>query len=751
MSEGIGHLGGILRSLPWKGYAYAAVAYLLIALVLFYPLTLNLRTMTPGSGADSYQNLWDIWWVNYALFNLHTSIYYTYLLFWPIGVNLVYQTMSPLLALVSAPFQAVGVVFAYNIVFLLSFVLSGLGMMLLAKYITRNSYAAFFAGIVFTFSSFHIAQAYAHIHFINIMFVPLFMYFLLKSVREGRRSDVLGMAASFAFSALVGSTEQTLMLALLFVFVVAAYLIFGKDRKRILSVRFASNLALFVVLSFIIGVWLFLPVANALLHGGTLASVNYLNDVQHNEMWSSDLLSFFVPSYYNGIFSWLTKGTYSTVYADMPTERIAYLSFTALFLAIYCVYRQRGRAALWLAGAVVFGLLSLGPYIEVGGNVTTVPSLYYVYHVIPYINIIREPGRFNLITTMFFAILAALGVELLLERGDADKKGVWHNKLLVVGALSFLFLLESNGMPLNSQLSQLVSMRVSVPQLYTLLAAVPGNFSILQLPAVSSSTALSIGKATYYTSITHRPLVGGYVTRSNSTDTMILYNIPLVLQGQSLIEYGNMSYESPVVENYTNQTLLTLFNYNTEFVVLDKSAFNSTSLAKMVGYLEGVFGAPVYNDNSTLAFVTANAINSSIFRSFVSYPILTQWQTTLIPFNGTYRQVWVPIESGAIIVYAPYASATSAESKVNPSAYYGVNTTIRLNALSVSPQTLYIAEPVGNTTKTIAQLNLTDSLQSYDVNVTLTAGPIGNTFFFVTSDQHGTAAIMNITFSRRVP
>jgi hypothetical protein len=749
MNEGIRDLRGTLHNLPWKNYACAAAAYLFIALVLFYPLTLNLGTAIPGSSGDSYQNLWDIWWVSYATFHLHASIYYTNLLFWPIGVSLVYQTMSPLLALISAPFQALGVVFAYNLIFLLSFVLSGLGMMLLAKYITKNYYAAFFAGIVFAFSSFHIAQAYSHLSFLNIMFVPLFLYFLLRSVHEGKRADVLGMAASFALSALIGGDEQALMLAMLFVFAVVAYLVSGKDRKHILGVRFASNLVIFVVLSFIIGLWLFLPTAIALLHGNSLSSTSYANSIQYNEMWSSDLLSFFVPSYYNGAFSWLTSGTYSTIYAGLSPERVAYLSFTVLVLAAYYAYRQKRHALPWIAGAIVFGLLSLGPYIEFNGTASPVPCLYYAYHLIPWINIIREPGRFNLITTMFFAILSSLGVALLLEKG-ASKKSLLHNKALVICVISFLFLLESNGMPLGSSLSQLVSTHVSVPPIYGMLATVQDNYSVLQLPAaaISYNTTLAIGKATYFTSITHRPLVGGYVTSSNSTDALLLDNIPLVLQDESLIAYGSIGYSSPIAENYTNETLLTLYNYNTGFVVLDKSAYNGTTLPKMASYLESVFGAPAYNSSSMMAFVTTKAIKASLYRSFVSYPVLTQWQTAQIPFNGTYRQVWVPYQSGAVIVYAPYANATSAQSAANSS----IGATMTIRALAASPDTLlYVGEQVGNSMERLALLNLTTSVQSYVVNATLVSGPMGNTLFFVVNKPSTELAeIMNITFTRRI-
>ena len=121
-----------------KTFAAVTLLYLVIALAMFYPITLNMGKVAPGSGADSFQNLWDIWWVRYALFNLHTSIYSTNLLFWPVGANLVYQTMPPLTALLSAPFQLLGTVPAYNIIFMLGFAFSGITMFVLADYLVKN-------------------------------------------------------------------------------------------------------------------------------------------------------------------------------------------------------------------------------------------------------------------------------------------------------------------------------------------------------------------------------------------------------------------------------------------------------------------------------------------------------------------------------------------------------------------------------------------------------------------------------------
>ena len=66
-----------------------------------------------------------------------------------------------------------------------------------------------------------------------------------------------------------------------------------------------------------------------------------------------------------------------------------------------------------------------------------------------------------------------------------------------------------------------------------------------------------------------------------------------------------MLYQSPVAENYTNQTLLTLYNYDVAFVALDKTAYNQSQFTQLGGYLYSVFGSPVYNDNTTIDVLDA--------------------------------------------------------------------------------------------------------------------------------------------------
>lgn len=731
-------------------FIVAFVLYLAVALVMFYPITLHITSVAPGTGGDTYQNLWDIWWVNYAVFHLHTNPFYTTILYWPIGVSLAYATLAPLLGIISAPFQAVGgTVFAYNIMFFMGFVLSGLTMYILAEYLTKNHYAALLSGFIFTFSSVHIAQGYSHIHFTNIEFIPLFLYFFLLIVNGDRHwFNIVGMAASFALTTLIGNVEQTLMVTLLLVYLLIVYIIYKDTRKKLLTTSFVLSMVGFVILALIIGLWNFLPLIRAVTQSGGLGTANYLNNIQSNVAWSDVPVGFLVPSYFNGlIFSHgVPTSIYNLVYAPDPVESVSYIGFVVLALTAYGIYRYGKKMLPWIVGALLFIWLALGPFF----------ILYQLYHALPGINVIREPGRFDLIVSLFFAILAAYGAKALFEKLEAEQHHPGHkpNRNMVYILLAVLILamfIENNGLQLGN--SPTVVTTVNVPKFYDELSNLTGNFSVLELPALpaGSTPYFYPGIETYYTSVSHKPIVGGYVGgRQNITTNLLLYNIPLAVQAQYLQTNGTGFYPSPVIENYSNQTLLTLYNYNTEVVTIQKNAYNASDLQDLEAYLYGVFGDPIYNDNSVVAFQTEAAINRSIFRSFVSYPIIPDWSSTTLFVNGTNQLFWVPTYPGGIVVYAPFLNGTRPVSTVsNPYAIEYTNTTISFTAFANQAERLYILESSGsNSSVPVAQFNLTTTREEYSATTKLIAGPQGNLLYIVYQYNNSQVLLSNITFTK---
>ena len=142
-------------------YLRVLLGYTVLALVLTWPLIARFATHVPGDGIDDPSLAWNLWWVKHALVDQPQNPFASGWQFWPIGINLAFYTLTVLNGMLSIPIQVVfGLIPAYNVMLLLSFVLSGLGGYLLAAEFLRGSggtpwsgFAAFIAGALYAFAS----------------------------------------------------------------------------------------------------------------------------------------------------------------------------------------------------------------------------------------------------------------------------------------------------------------------------------------------------------------------------------------------------------------------------------------------------------------------------------------------------------------------------------------------------------------------------------------------------------------------
>ncbi len=740
----------------WKPYVIVSIVYLLIALIAFAYVTINMSSTTTGIGGDAYLNLWDIWWVNYATFTLHTSVWSTTALFWPVGANLVYHTLAPLAGLLAAPFTAISIPFAYNSLFFIGFMLSGLTMYILADYFLQNKYAAFIAGLVFSFSASHIDHSYGLLIFTQLEWIPLALYFFIRMMKDKKWFYAAGLGICFMLATFMGNIEQGIMLLILLFVVLVLYVINKSTRHLVINLSFIINAVIAIVVCFAVGFWGFIPLIGVLSQPGSISLANINNTAQYNELWSADLLTFFVPSYYNSILYPALAN--SNLYLPDPSERIAYIGYTVIALALLALWKNFKPSRLWLVIVVVFASLSLGPSLLINGASTGIPTLYNVYHAIPGISVIREPGRFSLVTALGLAMLAAIGTKYILENYKTKMEKKQFAFVLCAG-IALLYLLEVNGLILAGPVTSAVTTPISVPAIYPAIAEFSGNFSTLTLPALPSAGVtpdLYPGQATYYQSVSHRPIVGGLTGRENDTMLLTLYNIPLVIVAEQLELNYTPQYTSPVMENYTNETLLSMYSYQTAILLIDKTAFSLPAQGALLNYSYNLFGAPIYADNTTDAFVTTNAINNAVYRSYVSYPDLEDWEEASVFVNGTTRDLWVPTSVGAIEVYAPYANTSDIALKLDSNQFYYINTTMSFQAISNGGQG---ALELGTLTSTgefqpLTTFNISTTLSTYSFNMIMPSGPIGSVLLFLMKNSttgltQPTVALNNITFEKR--
>ncbi|MGI0141458.1 MAG: hypothetical protein ACREBF_02290 [Candidatus Micrarchaeales archaeon] len=741
-----------------KEYLPILLIYLAISLVVFWPIVTNIAHTTVNGAGDLYQNLWNMWWVGYATLTLHTSIYFTPLLYYPVGASLVTQTLSPISAFISLPFQAVNLVFSYNIIFFISFMLCGLFMYLLADYLVKNKYAAFIAGLIFAFSPMHLAQAFAgHINWTNIEFLPLFILFFLLMIKDKKLIYSLGAAVSFVFLLFMGDPEQGIITALFIIMLLVIYALSKTRRVEIFNRKFALSFVAMIILTLIIGSPFLLPISSAFTNGTLGAASGQLNDVAHNMLWSDPISSFFLPSPYNNFFRWLSN-SYNSIYSVDPIERISYIGYVAGILAILGIWyewrkNKTSNILPWVAALVLFGWLALGPYLQLGSLSLTatpsgIPGIYLIYRVIPFFNLIREPARFDMIFTLALAILAAYGFKEIVGMAKSKKPELIHTERKYAAIIAILILIEYAGIPFASQFISSAFVTPTIPLAYSQIGSIPGNFSVVMLPAIQGNSAITpelyLGLSMYYQTASHKAIISGYTSRVNETELLPSLSLPLAVGASYLQQGQGFVYPSPIVENYTNVTLFWLINYRAVFVSVIRQAYNISEQTTLGNYLSGLFGLPVYQDNSTIVFSTANA-TKKLGNALVSYtagtwiPGYTLCSNQFL-CNATFGSLWWGPNVRAIDVYA--SNATTVKMSFIAAAYSSSTTSFQVYLNSVSSPT--------------ASFTLASSqLQAFNATLHLTAGI--NQLFFVgqnttVASSPGSAylnfGIENLTFTR---
>src|SRR5512133_688037 len=210
------------------------LVYVGLSLLLTWPLILHFGSHVPGDGIDDPSLAWNLWWVKHSLVDQLQNPFACSWMFWPIGINLAFYTLTILNGLLSVPLQLVlGTVSAYNLLLLSSFVLGGYGAFLLCLEALASqrrvgragegapsgarrwasspapfTLAAFLGGCLYAFASSRLF--YASLGQGNIassQWTPFAALYILRAVRPAGRMRDAALAALFLV--LQSYAEQT--------------------------------------------------------------------------------------------------------------------------------------------------------------------------------------------------------------------------------------------------------------------------------------------------------------------------------------------------------------------------------------------------------------------------------------------------------------------------------------------------------------------------------------------------------------
>lgn len=582
--------------------------YTLLALLLSWPLLSRIFTHVPGVAQWAFDEstfLWNIWYFHHALVDQLQSPLHSELIWYPLGIDLVLYTYNFFHALIAQPLMvAVNVPFASNCALLVSTILSAYGTYLLTRYLLTHSQftihhssftvdsslPAFAAGALYAFASNRaIYAALGHYDMVTTQWIPFYALMLLRALDSQLPHDQRRKAAALAglFFAFAGLAEMitALFLGIFTVIVLGIYLITRKIHVRTFPIT--------------IGYLIVTGIVAAVVWGPALVPIltQFLTNDFSLQGWgeaiplSTDLLGWFTPTALHP--QWGTplvpelrriqERALSEAVGGFRDLNTVFLGWVSLALAILGWLRYRRQVQIWLWTSLIFGIFTLGPFLQINGRYrfdldgveATFPLPFVILHYLPIIKANRAPNRNSVLLMLGIAVLAAYGITWLMRavgnaiqrRQTADSPSrrspllspITYLPLLLIAAILYEHL------ALPAPLSD-----ARVPTVYEQIAADPEPNSVMQIPLGWRNSFGVFGaertQLQYYQTVHGKPMLGGNISRAPDFKMGYFERLPL-FQAIRTIEFGGeLSEELRAAAQDEAGDLMYL--YNTDYVLL---------------------------------------------------------------------------------------------------------------------------------------------------------------------------------------
>ncbi|PDV96919.1 hypothetical protein [Candidatus Chloroploca asiatica] len=484
-------------------------AYAVLALWLTWPAILALPShyFTAGNNLyfyiktpDAPQNIWNFWWTGYAVQH-GINPFFTPLLYYPEGLQMVLQTINPVAVLTAVPVTlTLGPVAAYNVTAIVAMMLTGYAGFLLARAFAPGVLGPFVAGVLLTASPFHVAKLDSgQLNFVTMQWLVFAVVALIYLSRK--TSWWFVPITALAFGAVLYTDWYWALVTVLFGMVWAVVSLIRAEQPLGVMMRygFFGGLALLITLPLI------------LMLRNELSDPNLPLDLWalYTQGYSADLLGLFFPSGRHPFWSMQAE----QFLVEMAPYGMVEGSYTAAgwvlsalgLLGIFWYGRQHWRL---IVVAVVAWLFAMGPILYILGNETGIPMPYQLLQALPGLSTARRPNLFGVLTIMVFTIFAALAVARMRERMRPRTFGI---VLAVIGVLAFVELLP----PIRT------TMTMERAEVYAQIAArEPGV--VVDLPIENNTNS-----RTLINQIVHgQPILRGYVARPPYYPTLLYSPLP---------------------------------------------------------------------------------------------------------------------------------------------------------------------------------------------------------------------------------
>jgi hypothetical protein len=422
---------------------WVVAAGILLAVITTWPLVIHLPSRIAPDLGDPVRTAWEIAWVGHGL--LHQPLHlFDANVFYPHPLSLAFS--DSLLGYGPAAFFGSGTVAAlvrYNLLFLFAWSLCFIGAYLLARELGLGRLAGAAAGAAFAYAPYRVTEA-GHLHVISSGGIPLALFLLLRGYRRGSGKLVLAGWLVTAWQVSLGFTlglQYCYLLAILAA--IAAFYWWrgglrvgdraipetpgeepagepsGAARTRVAEPAGRGALiprhlliVTFVGIALSGGVGVYQSVPYLKVAKDYPTAKRTLKEVKNYSAGPAALLS---ASSENRVWGGVTSGMRAKVHSK--NESVFFPGGLILLLALLGLLGVRGspltrgmRAGLAI-GILTVSVLALGLGLTGAGY-----PFRLVHDYAPGWDGVRVPGRIFTLGTLFYALLAGAGVQLLIRR-----------------------------------------------------------------------------------------------------------------------------------------------------------------------------------------------------------------------------------------------------------------------------------------------------------------------------------------------
>ena len=472
-----------------------------LTVIVTFPVILNLSESAGEERGDKFHMMWRIWWTDFSFKN-DLDFQHSNYIFYPngidIGGNLAYFTTFIGFLLV----QFLDYTAAWNILWFSGFIFGGYGCYLLANNFNKNYLSSIIAGMIFTFTTYHMAHSLTHIGLSMIVWLPIFVLFLFKLLeKQSKYYSIVGGIVFFLVS-----LTHLYYLVFITMFSIIFFAVYIFRQKKVSNKTFITNFSILLTIGLISTSVLFLSTSvtdDELPVRPLIEHIKFSNSLEN--------LILPVPEHTTQILS--NDGLLLSVYSffDSPLmydgmEMMIFLGYSVIFLSALAIIRYRQKHIwFWLLICGIFIVMSLGPELKIFNESTGIvlPDKIF-YDNIPEWDEIRAPARFIVMANLALAVLASYAVYGLIK----NKFSSFKQQLVLTAVIGFVILFEFSMIPYPSYSEP-------IPDIYEEIKNDESKFAVLSSPLGGHGDLflLSDPRILYHQIYHEKPIYGGYESR----------------------------------------------------------------------------------------------------------------------------------------------------------------------------------------------------------------------------------------------